>query len=91
MAFIAISKFTKGQTGRVLTAIGVGVGALAVGLTMKAVQARRKDSACEGRGFPAMADYPDLRNHNNLMAKHLTPRLYSKLRDRAEKGVCHAG
>ncbi|KAL9950546.1 hypothetical protein ACROYT_G043058 [Oculina patagonica] len=29
-----------------------------------------------------MADYPDLRHHNNLMAKHLTPRLYSKLRDK---------
>ena len=32
--------------------------------------------------FPAMADYPDLRHHNNLMAKHLTPRLYSRLRDK---------
>ncbi|XP_068727172.1 creatine kinase U-type, mitochondrial-like [Montipora capricornis] len=30
-----------------------------------------------------MADYPDLRHHNNLMAKHLTPRLYGKLRDKA--------
>ena len=82
MAFVAISNFTKGQSGRILTAIGVGVGALTVGLTFKAVQARRQNSACDGRGFPAMADYPDLRSHNNLMAKHLTPRLYSKLRDK---------
>ncbi|XP_046842019.1 creatine kinase B-type-like [Xenia sp. Carnegie-2017] len=26
-------------------------------------------------------DYPDLAIHNNLMAKHLTPRMYGKLRD----------
>ncbi|CAB3994087.1 creatine kinase U-type, mitochondrial-like [Paramuricea clavata] len=30
-------------------------------------------------------DYPDLREHNNLMAKHLTPRIYSKLRDMSTK------
>ena len=82
MAFITISNFTKGHRGRILTALGIGAGALAVGLTYKAVQARRPNSACEGRGFPAMADYPDLRHHNNLMAKHLTPRLYSRLRDK---------
>ena len=82
MAFVTISNFTKGQRGRLFTAIGVGVGAIAVGLTYKAVLARRQNSTCDGRGFPAMADYPDLRNHNNLMAKHLTPRLYSKLRDK---------
>ena len=38
--------------------------------------------AFDDRGFPAMADYPDLRHHNNLMAKHLTPRVYAKLRDK---------
>lgn len=61
--------------------IGVG-GALVAALTYKAVQARCKAARdFDDRGFPAMADYPDLRHHNNLMAKHLTPRLYSKLRD----------
>lgn len=30
----------------------------------------------------AIADYPDMRMYNNLLAKHLTPRLYAKLRDR---------
>ena len=82
MAFVAISNFTKRcPRGCFLTAFGVG-GALAVALTYKTVQARGKSSQHDaGRGFPAMADYPDLRHHNNLMAKHLTPRLYSKLRD----------
>lgn len=32
--------------------------------------------------FVPLADYPDLRQYNNLMAKHLTPRLYTKLRGR---------
>lgn len=83
MVFAAIWNFTKCQRGRVLTAIGVGMGALAIGLRLNACQARRENPAsAEGRGFPAMADYPDLRHHNNLMAKHLTPRLYGKLRDK---------
>ena len=83
MAFASIWNFTKCQRGRVLTAIGVGMGALAVGLSLNACQARRERAASsEGRGFPSMADYPDLRHHNNLMAKHLTPRLYGKLRDK---------
>jgi len=80
--FYAITNLTKGHGKRILGAIGVGVGAIAVGLSIRACQARRQNSACEGRGFPAMADYPDLRHHNNLMAKHLTPRMYSKLRDK---------
>lgn len=83
MAFVTISRWTKKYPkGRLLTVFGVGSAALAVALAYKAVQARRKPSQFDDRGFPAMADYPDLRHHNNLMAKHLTPRLYSKLRDK---------
>lgn len=83
MAFVTISNWTKKYPkGRLLTVFGVGSAVLAVALAYKAVQARRKPSQFDDRGFPAMADYPDLRHHNNLMAKHLTPRLYSKLRDK---------
>lgn len=32
--------------------------------------------------FPPSADYPDLKKHNNHMAKALTPQIYAKLRDR---------
>uniref|UniRef100_A0A8B9H5A1 Creatine kinase S-type, mitochondrial n=2 Tax=Astyanax mexicanus TaxID=7994 RepID=A0A8B9H5A1_ASTMX len=33
-------------------------------------------------GVPILADYPDLRKHNNCMASALTPAIYAKLRDR---------
>jgi len=83
MALVTISSWTKKcPKGGLLTALGVGSAALAVALAFKAVQARGKPSQFDDRGFPAMADYPDLRHHNNLMAKHLTPRLYSKLREK---------
>jgi len=83
MAFVTISSWAKKYPkGRLLTVFGVGSAALGVALAYKAVQARRKPAKFDDRGFPAMADYPDLRHHNNLMAKHLTPRLYSKLRDK---------
>lgn len=32
--------------------------------------------------FVPIADYPDMRQYNNLMAKHLAPRLYARLRNR---------
>jgi len=32
--------------------------------------------------FVPIADYPDMRQYNNLMAKHLPPRLYAKLQNR---------
>ena len=41
--------------------------------------------AAKFRKLSPSLDYPDLRGHNNLMAKHLTPRIYSKLRDKATK------
>ncbi|XP_010772911.1 creatine kinase U-type, mitochondrial-like [Notothenia coriiceps] len=35
------------------------------------------------RSYPASAEYPDLRKHNNCMASHLTPSIYAKLVDKA--------
>ena len=32
--------------------------------------------------FPAVSDFPDLSKHNNCMANHLTPKMYSKLREK---------
>ena len=81
MAFASFSKL-PGRSRILTTAVGVGAGALALALGMKTLQARRPGMAFDDRGFPAMADYPDLRHHNNLMAKHLTPRAYAKLRDK---------
>lgn len=67
-----------------LSAVALGLG----GATVAAILASRYSVSARDSGrrayekFTAMADYPDLRHHNNLMAKHLTPRLYSKLRDK---------
>nr|ABH10978.1 mitochondrial creatine kinase [Suberites ficus] len=36
--------------------------------------------------FPAKADYPDLKKHNNVMASHLTPEIYAKLREKTTPG-----
>ncbi|CAB1323557.1 unnamed protein product, partial [Coregonus sp. 'balchen'] len=35
------------------------------------------------RVYPASAEYPDLRKHNNCMASHLTPAIYAKLVEKA--------
>ncbi|KAK3747271.1 hypothetical protein QZH41_005463 [Actinostola sp. cb2023] len=63
-------------------AVGVGAAAVAAILATKYHVAARDGVRHAYEKFSAMADYPDLRHHNNLMAKHLTPRVYSKLRDR---------
>ncbi|KAL9950547.1 hypothetical protein ACROYT_G043059 [Oculina patagonica] len=59
------------------------VGAIALGFGIYKFSwcssARGKKSK---QSFIPIADYPDLRQYNNLMSKHLTPRLYTKLRDR---------
>ncbi|MEQ2179682.1 Creatine kinase U-type, mitochondrial [Goodea atripinnis] len=34
------------------------------------------------RRYPASAEYPDLRKHNNCMASNLTPAIYAKLCDK---------
>ena len=35
--------------------------------------------------FPAKDDFPDLSQHNNYMAKALTPEIYEKLRGKVTK------
>jgi len=64
------------------SAIGVGAGAYVAinyltggSLSLKRFYAGRQE-------FHAMDDYPDLRHHNNCMATHLSPRLYTKLKSK---------
>lgn len=78
MAFATFSR------ARAVAAISLGVGTLAGAFVARTrhVEARCGWSGAAIDRFPPMADYPDLRHHNNLMAKHLTPRVYSKLRDK---------
>ena len=74
MAFFACPRV------RLLTAVtGLGAGAMALLYSSRTLSARDCGLAAWER-FSPMADYPDLRKHNNLMAKHLTPRIYAKLR-----------
>lgn len=57
-------------------AFGIGVSRLSAHLTACSYNRIATDT------YTPLADYPDLRQYNNLMAKHLTPRLYAKLRNR---------
>ena len=67
---------------RFLTAAaGIGASAIALLYSNRNLSARDTFFAAWEK-FPPMADYPDLRKHNNLMAKHLTPRVYAKLRNK---------
>ena len=69
-----------------LTTIGVGTGAL---LAAKLLSGRGGNSyggkfggAAARARIHALDDYPDLRGHNNCMAHHLSPRVYTKLKDK---------
>ena len=66
-----------------MSAVSVGVGAIAVGLSNRAFQATHQNIAYEGCVFPPMSNYQNLSNDNSVMAKQLSPRIYSRLRDRA--------
>ena len=67
MAFLAQRK--------VLLAAG---GIFAAGTALYACCGGKKKSST-----PSLNNFPDIRQHNNLMAKHLTPKLYEKLQNKA--------
>uniref|UniRef100_A0A6I8RLK6 Creatine kinase U-type, mitochondrial n=1 Tax=Xenopus tropicalis TaxID=8364 RepID=A0A6I8RLK6_XENTR len=58
----------------------VGAGSVAAGylMTREAISADTSNR----RLYPASAEYPDLRKHNNCMASNLTPAIYTKLCDK---------
>ena len=60
-----------------VTAVALGIGVYKL---CGCLYARDQESAKPS--FVPIADYPDMRQYNNLMAKHLPPRLYAKLRNR---------
>ena len=75
MAFFAQRRFLMSAGGILATGSMVAAGFIH-GHSLQAAKIRKLS--------PSL-DYPDLRGHNNLMAKHLTPRIYSKLRDKSTK------
>lgn len=58
----------------------VGAGSLAAGylLARDCVKAGSE----QRKLYPASADYPDLRKHNNCMSSSMTPGIYARLRDK---------
>lgn len=67
------------------------IGAIAIGAaaaTAFGYQTMPNETDCKKifrqayRCFAPAIDFPDLTQHNNCMANHLTPKLYAKLRDR---------
>ncbi|XP_022081732.1 creatine kinase U-type, mitochondrial-like [Acanthaster planci] len=60
--------------------------AVAVGVAGLSYMRTKRGQACVSQGvkttFPPSANFPDLRNHNNVMASHLTPSIYAKLCNR---------
>jgi creatine kinase len=68
---------------RLTAVVGVSAAALAVILAARNQVDARTGVRRAYEKFSSMADFPDLRQHNNVMAKHLTPRVYSKLRDKS--------
>ena len=73
--------FSKGELmaffaqRKVLLAAG---GIIAAGTAVYACCTGKKKSSC-----PTLNNYPDIRQHNNVMAKHLTPKLYEKLQSKS--------
>lgn len=74
--------FTRMMSGRntVWMLASVGAGALASGYML--TEGSAAAAAERRRLYPASADFPDLRKHNNCMASALTPSMYARLRDK---------
>ncbi|MEJ1275550.1 creatine kinase mitochondrial 2 [Cricetulus griseus] len=77
------SAFSKLLTGRNASLLftTLGTSALTTGYLLNR-QKVSADAREQHKLFPASADYPDLRKHNNCMAECLTPTIYAKLRNK---------
>lgn len=58
----------------------VGAGSLAAGYLL--ARDCVKAGSDQRKLYPASADYPDLRKHNNCMSSSMTPGIYARLRDK---------
>ncbi|XP_078286203.1 creatine kinase U-type, mitochondrial-like isoform X2 [Rhinoraja longicauda] len=67
------------KAGGILTLVGAGSLAAGYLLARDCVRAGNE----QRKLYPASADYPDLRKHNNCMSSCLTPGIYARLRDKA--------
>ncbi|XP_001639109.2 creatine kinase B-type isoform X2 [Nematostella vectensis] len=76
------SKMSVFSNKRLLVVGALGLGATAFAALKFFSSGRSFGRYVSHRTFHAMDDYPDLRTHNNCMARHLSPRLYTKLKDK---------
>jgi len=67
-------------------------GAGAVGTIALYTNSNKQEARCwSSTGhlkFPASSNYPDLSQHNNIMAEVLTPAMYAELRDKVTPNGC---
>ncbi|MGH0171797.1 UNVERIFIED_CONTAM: hypothetical protein FKN15_062001 [Acipenser sinensis] len=71
---------SRKRTVGILSLVGAGSLVTAYLINNDKVHASAQSSR---RRYPASAEYPDLRKHNNCMASHLTPAIYAELIDKA--------
>ncbi|XP_035272736.1 creatine kinase U-type, mitochondrial-like [Anguilla anguilla] len=71
--------FSYKRSIRILSLVGAGSITTGLFLNKEYVDA----GSLVRRRYPASAEYPDLRKHNNCMASHLTPAVYAKLCDKS--------
>lgn len=79
-----MAAFRAAHPAKMAAAVLAGAGATAAVFTY--VQGNRQQARCWTSSghlkFPASSNYPDLTQHNNVMASNLTPAIYANLRDK---------
>ncbi|KAG9354366.1 hypothetical protein JZ751_001073 [Albula glossodonta] len=78
------SSFTRMMSSRntAVMLASLGAGTLASGYLLSDSANTPLAAAEKKKMYPASADFPDLRKHNNCMASALTPAIYARLRDK---------
>ncbi|WP_411025592.1 hypothetical protein, partial [Salmonella sp. s55004] len=86
MASVSRAMFGNGTIKKIAiataTAAGLGIG-LAYATRQHQVQAKQRSIQ-----FPASMNFPDLKQHNNVMASHLTPAVYAQLSHKYTPNGC---
>jgi len=71
-----------GKAGKAVVGIATAAAGVAGFAYLQNPEQARCWSSTGHKIFPAASNFPDLKSHNNTMAKFLTPALYAKLKDR---------
>lgn len=77
-----MASFASNRLFKIVTASATAAAVTAYGLSQLGSASDCHTGKRAYKIHPPMNDYPDLRKHNNCLANHLTPFLYSELRDK---------